>query len=533
MKRVGWMLIAVAAALATACGQGAPETSRNTIIYNAGAEPETLDPAMMTGLIEFRVVKSLLDGLTRLDAQGQPVPALAERWEANADFTIFTFHLRDAKWSNGEPVRAEDFVWNWRRAINPATAAEYAYQLYCVAGAEDLNSSKTLDFSTLGARALDGRTLEVRLVGPTPFFPAVAALPLYYPLPRSAVEGKPDWYLHPETYVGNGPFRLTQWSHNERIVVDRNPQYWNAPAVKLDRVVYRMIEAESTALAAFESGELDVMATVPRPDIPRLRGRPEFHTSPELGTYYVNFNCTRAPFDNTLVRKAFALAIDRQTIVDKVTMGGETPALAWVPPSMPDPAGGGFFRAAKETYFKDHDVEGARKALAEAGYPGGQGFPKVAYIYNTQENHKAIAETFQQMWSGALGVEVALENMDWKVYLERLHNADYDLGRGGWTGDFTDPINFLDIFLSASGNNNPHWKNALYDQLLASVKRTGDQAERSRLMHQAEDALFTEFPLGPIYYYTNPYLEKTRVHGILRNPVGWLDFTEAWVDEGK
>jgi oligopeptide transport system substrate-binding protein len=502
-----------------------------TIVYNLGVEPETLDPAKSTGVAEHRAITALINGLTRLDADGIAQPAMAERWEANEDHSAFTFHLREANWSSGDPVTAEDFVWSWRRVVDPETASDYAYQLYYIKNGEALNSGKESDFSMLGAEAADDRTIIVNLEGPTPFFPALAAHSAYYPVHRPTVEGNPAWHLSPETYVGNGPFVLKEWRHHNRIVMEKSPSYWDAGAVKLERLVYRMLEEESTALAAFETGQLDITGSVPRPDIPALRDTPEFGINPFLGTYYLGFNCERAPFDNVLVRKAFTLAIDRKILVEKITMGGEEPAFAWVPPAIINPATGKSYRREKNEYFPDNDIEGAREALAEAGYPDGKGFPTVRYIYNTAENHRVIAEVLQQMWAKALNVEVSLENQEWKTYLDNRDKGNFDVSRAGWIGDFPDPVNFLDVFISTSGNNNSHWVNLEYDELIRKIKSTADQAERFMMMHEAEDIFMAEFPICPIYYYTEPYLQKTYVHGVERNGLGWWDFSKAWIDE--
>jgi len=518
-------LILFAVALAAGCG-GTSSSKLTTVVVNLAADPETLDPAMSTGIPEMRVINSLLSGLTRLDETGAAQPSLAT-WESNDTKEVWTFHLREAQWTNGDPVTAHDFVRSWRRAIDPATAADYAYQLYFVAGAEDIHSNQG-KLDALGVRAVNDRTLEVTLAGPTPFFPALVSHHIYYPVHASAEE-QPDWHTRPESYVGNGAFTLVEWRNNERIVLDKNPAFWDAGNVRLDRIVFRMIEHQTTELAAYEAGELDMTYNVPRPEIPRLREREDLHFSPYFGNYYVGFNCARHPFDDPLVRKAFTLAVDREAIVNRITIGGEEPALAWVPPSM-DKALSFPFRAEKEAYYDDADVEEARRLLAEAGYPGGKGFPKVRYIYNTDENHATIAQALQQMWREALGVEITLENQEWKTYLNNRNQGNFDISRAGWIADYPDPINFLDVFLSTGGNNNSQWRNAEYDNLLRQARLTLDESERFSLMHQAEAILMDQLPLCPIYYYTNPYLKRPWLKNVIMNGMGWQDLTYAYVE---
>jgi len=300
--------------------------------------------------------------------------------------------------------------------------------------------------------------------------------------------------------------------------------------VKLDRIVYRMIEQQTTEFAAYEAKELDLTYNVPKPEIPRLRGRGDLHFSPYFGTYYIGFNCARPPFDSLLVRQAFTYAIDRKSIVEKITLGGEVPALAWVPAALDD-ALPMPYRKQKPTYLVDNNIEEGRRALQQAGYPGGKGFPVVTYIYNTDENHATIAQALQQMWRTNLNVDVRLENQEWKTYLTNRNQGNFDISRAGWIADYPEPINFLDVFLSSSGNNNSQWKNAQYDDLLRKCRQTADDAERFSLMHQAEAILMQELPFCPIYYYTNPYLKNPKLQGVVMNGMGWQDLTYAYWEE--
>ncbi len=522
-------LFVICALIAIACDSKQQAPVPETAVLNLAADPETLDPGRATGIPESRVINGLLNGLTRLDANGVAQPSMAEKWESNERKDEWTFHLRPAKWSNGDPVRATDFVWSWQRVLDPALASDYAYQLFFLANAEAVHEKKA-DPSTLGVKAADEHTLQVKLSGPTTFFPALVAHSAYYPVHRATVEKDADWHTKPASYIGNGPFRLVEWKNNDRIVLEKNSAYWNAADVKLQRIVYRMIEQQTTELAAYEAGDLDMTSNVPRPEIPRLRSRSDLHFGPYFGTYYIGLNCEKAPFNNPLVRRAFALAINRKQIVENITLAGEQVALGWVPASL-DAASALPFRKQKPACYADNDVEGARKALAEAGFPGGKGFPSVRYIYNTDENHANIAQALQQMWAQTLGVTVTLENQEWKTYLSNRNAGNFDLSRAAWIADYPDPMNFLEVFLSNGGNNNSRWRNANYDDLLRQAKQTSDENVRFEFMHKAEDLLMQEMPLAPIYYYTNPYLQNERLQNVIMNGMGWQDLTHAWIKQ--
>jgi len=501
-----------------------------TLIYNVGTEPETLDPALWTGIPEASIFLNCFDGLVRLDAEGRVYPGAAERWEESADGRTYTFHLRKARWSNGDPVRASDFVYAWHRVLRPGTASEYVYQLYYIRGARDYTTGKLDNPSSVGIRAVDDQTLEVQLESPTPYFLSLLAHTTYMPVNPRVVANNPEWALDPKTYVGNGAFQMVEWRHHSRLKCRKNPYYWNAKAVRLHELVYRMIEEESTELTAFETGAIDITHTVPLPDIPRLERTGQLQRSPYIGTYYVCFNTRKAPFDNADVRRAFTLAVNRQVIVEKVTRGGQVPAQAFVPPGLKDADGRRDFRPVGGNYFADNVVKEAQALLAKAGYPGGKGFPKVTYLYNTMEQHKIIAEALQDMWRRALGVKVRLQNQEWKVVIKNRRDGNYQVARHGWIGDYLDPMTFLDLFVTESGNNDAQWSNLRYDALIQKAKQLRDQERRMASMHQAEAILFDDMPICPIYYYVNLYVQKPYVKNVVRNPLGYIDFTQAYIE---
>ncbi|BDG62149.1 peptide ABC transporter substrate-binding protein [Caldinitratiruptor microaerophilus] len=527
--------------------QQQPEQPKEQVVrFNNGTEPETIDPGLSTGIPEANVENHLFEGLMRLDAESKPVPGMAERYEVKDNGTTYVFYLRDAKWSNGDPVTAHDFVYAWQRVLDPYTASEYAYQLYYVKGAEKLNTVPLKDKdgkdrpeadvkkdieaakAELGVKALDDKTLEVKLEAPTPYFLSVAAFHTLFPVNKKAVESGPDWFRKPETIVTNGPYLLKEWKPKEKIVLVKNPNYWAANEVKIDRLEFYPVEEASTALTMYESDQMDVLDDVPVAEMDRLKKEKagELMIRPYLGTYYYLFNTTKKPLDDPRVRKALSLAIDRNAIVTQITKAGQIPALAYVPPGIPDVQGD--FRKNGGDYLKDNDVETAKKLLAEAGYPDGKGFPKLTILYNTSESHKAIAEAIQEMWKKNLGIEVNLTNQEWQVYLDTRTKLGYDIARAGWIGDYVDPMTFIDMFTSTSGNNDTGWKNPQFDDLVKRAKATGDQATRMQLMHEAEKLLMDQAVVMPIYFYVEVDLQKPKLKNVIVHLVGGHDFSRAY-----
>jgi oligopeptide transport system substrate-binding protein len=496
--------------------------------YNIATEPETLDPTKATGIPEATVIINCFDGLVRTDPSGNEiVPRVAERWDISPDGRTYTFHLRESFWSDGRPVTAGDFEFAFKRLLDPAQAAEYAIMLFPIDAAEDYISGKEKDPSHVGVRALDPQTLEIRLRAATPFFLKLLPHQTYMPLPRHVVENNPDWALSPQTYVCNGAFTLAEWRHHDRLMFKKNPRHWDARNVALDELIFRTIESVSTELAMFETGELDMTYQVPTESIARARKSPDFRSFPQIGTYFFCFNTKRRPFDDPRVRRAFALAVDRRVIADKICQGGERPALAFVSPSIRDADGRSDFRDVGGDLFRAPDVETARRLLAEAGYPGGRGFPHVAYFYNDDERHRKIALVLQNMWKKNLGVLVELRVEEWKVLLTHRRSGGYDVCRHGWTGDYADPMTFLDMFITGSGLNDCKWSNAEYDRLIAAAREELDPAKRMALLHTAEKVLMDEMPIAPLFYYVTLYMQKPYASGIVRNALGYVYFDRA------
>lgn len=490
------------------------KASRADLVMINGAEPESLDPAIITGQPEGRIVNSLFEGLTRLDRQGRSGPGVAESWTISPDARTYTFHLRpDARWSDGSPVTAPDFVASWRRTLTPATAASYNYQLFYVKNAKPFADGKITDFSQVGVRALDDRTLEVTLENPTPFFLELCATPPLHPVPTRVIEREGDEWIKPGRMVNNGAFLLEAWRINDRIRLKKNPRYWDRANVKLETVDVLPISKANVAFNFYANGEADLMldkGLTPTALLDRLKKRADFHSAPFLATYFLRFNCAVGPFKDERVRRAFSLAIDKDRIVNKITRAGERPADSLVPPGIAgyvSPEGLGA------------DPAEARRLLAEAGFPDGKGFPLCRYLYSESELNEAIAVELQSMWREVLGVQVSLTRQEWKVYLNSIDSLDYDIARSSWVGDYPDPNTFLDMFLTGGGNNRTGWSDAEYDALIAEAARDADPAKRFAVLARAEQRLIAKRSvICPLYYYVGIQLyDAKRVGGIEPN----------------
>jgi len=545
----------------------ASKGSLEEVTYNLGTEPAAIDPAITTGIPEANIELQVFDGLTRIDNKNVPQPAIAESWTISKDLKTYVFTLRDASWTDGTPVTADDFEYAWKRALSPELASEYAYQLYYVQGGEAFNTSikvgskyyvqavdakgnpltkkeggkdvavpdmtKEIDPSKdVGVKAVDAKTLQVDLESPTVYFLNLTAFPTLMPVCKAVVSKNDKWAADVKTYVTNGPFKLVEWSHNEKMVFEKNPTYWDKDKVTLTKITYYMVEDATTALSMFQSGQLDASSTVPLAELPKLVTSGDAQILPYLGTYYYQVNVTKKPFSDVRVRKALNLAIDRKSITQSITQGGQIPALAYVPYGIADALPGSDFRkASQETFYKDNDIATAKALLAQAGYPNGKGFPAFTLLYNTSEAHKSIAEAIQQMWKKNLGITCTLKNEEWGVYLDDRTNLNYNVARAGWIGDYMDPNTFLDMWVTGGGNNDTGWSNKPYDALIAKARVTVDPAARMATLHAAEKILMTDMPILPIYYYTNPVLLKKSIKNFYQSTLGFVDWKNASMEE--
>jgi len=487
---------------------------RADFVFLNGAEPETLDPSLITGQPEGRIAGALFEGLTSFDEHGQVVPGVAEKWELSPDGLVYTFHLRrNARWSNGDPVTARDFRDTWRRTLAPDTGAEYAYQLFYLRNGTPFNEGKLTDFSQVGVAAPDDWTLRVTLENPTPFFLDLCATSPLYPEHLASVQKWGDDWIKPGHLVGNGAYQLAEWRINDRIRMVKNPFYWDAAHVGMTSIDALPIHLANTAFNFYAAGQADLSmdkGLVPLALLNDLRTRPDFHSAPFLGTYFVRFNVTRPPFKDARVRRALSLVIDKRLIVDKITRAGEVPAESFVPPGaagyQPPPGPG-------------RNPDEARRLLAEAGYPGGKGFPLVTYLYSEGELNEAIAVELQSMFRRELGINIALQRQEWKVYLNSMNNLDFDLCRSSWVGDYDDPNTFLDMFVSGGGNNDSGFADPAYDALIAGAAREVNPARRFDILRKAETILVSqEAPICPLYFYVGiQFYNGDRLGGIAAN----------------
>lgn len=471
--------------------------SRADLVFINGVEPETLDPAQITGQAEGRLANALFEGLMRYNAQGLPEPGVAESYVLSEDGKTYTFHLRDsARWSNGDPVTAHDFVKAWRRTLEPETASQYAYQLHYIRNARPFNEGQLDDFSAVGIQALDDRTLKVELESPTPFFLSLCAFTTLLPVHTPTVEQHPGDWIKPEYLVGNGAFTLESWRLNDKIRLQKNNYYWDAANVALETIDVLPITNANVALNFYLSDEADLImdkSLIPVTLVDELLGRPDFHVAPFLGNYFLRFNVTEPPFDDVRVRQAIGMAIDRELITQRVTGLGEQPADSLTPPGA-----GGYEPPPGPRY----DPDQARQLLAEAGYPNGDGFPLVSYLFSEGDIDENIVVEIKQMLKAELNIEITLHKQEWKVYLGSLSKIDYDIGRSSWVGDYNDPNTFLDMFVTGGGNNRTGWSNEEYDALIAEAARTLDDTKRHELFRRAETILVSEeAPIAPLYYY--------------------------------
>jgi oligopeptide transport system substrate-binding protein len=483
--------------LCLVAGCGSDDQRADLVILN-GAEPESIDPAVITGQLDGRICYALFEGLLHFDRFGKPQPGIAESWDLSSDGKIYTFHLRaNARWSNGDPVTAKDFLLSWKRILLPETASEYAYLLYHVKNAQPFNEGTLKDFGGVGLTAIDDRTFRVELEAPVPYFLDLCSFATLLPVHLATVEKYGDDWIKPDKLVNNGPFLLKEWRLNYRIRLQKNPLYWDASHVALKTIDALPIDNSITAYNFYASKVADLIldkGLTPPSLIPELKSRPDFHAAPFLGNYFIRFNVKRKPLADVRVRQAFAMAIDRERIVQKITQAGEPPAYSFTPP--------GTASGYQPPKMFGRDVQKARRLLAEAGYPDGKGFPTVTYLYDSKKLNEDIAVEIQNMLSDALGVHIELQKQEWKVYLNSLSSLDYDFARSSWVGDYNDPNTFIDCFLSGGGNNRTGWSSKEYDDLVAAAALEPDNAKRSQIFHQAEEILLNHgTPICPLYYY--------------------------------
>ena len=522
----------------------AADTTASADGYNLAvclaSEPMTIDPALNSAVDGAIMTNHMFEGLVKCvdngSGEAELAPGQAESWEktVNDDGTVtYAIKMRDGiKWSDGKDVTAGDFEYSWKRLADPATAADYCYMIDMVQGYAEV-ADGSADKDTLGIKAVDDKNLEITLSYDCPYFEEIMAFPATFPVRQDIVEGNEEWTYSPETYIGNGAYKMVEWSHNAYILTEKSETYYDYEKLGPDTIKYTLLDDNNAMLAAFNSGELNFIMNFPTDEMANYLASGQITVAPYIGTYYVCFNTEDEVFSNPLVRQAFSLVIDRNYIVENVSQSGEVPATGYVPSGVYDAEGanGDDFRTVGGEYYSvsaddyQANCDKARELLAEAGYPNGEGFPAVEYMYNTDDRHKAIAEALQNMWQTELGVTVNLSNQDWNVFLKSRKDGDFQIARNGWIADYNDPCSFLDMWYTGGGNNDAQYSNPEYDALIDAAKATSDQTERMAAFHKAEDLLIgQDSVLAPIYFYTNPYMLSDNISGMYYTPLGYFFF---------
>lgn len=567
--------------------------SANKITAVVGSEPQSLDPAINQTADGATYIVHAFEGLMKVNKDLQYVPGMASSRTTSADGLTVTYKIRsDAKWSDGVAVKAGDFVYAWQRDVNPVTASAYAYQLYYIQNATEINSQyvgtdgkpakvkvgtdgkpakfkyddKTKTFSKdasgnyvpdsngqyvpdangkyvaakadgtpiwlddLGAKATDDSTLVVTLAAPCPYFDQIVAFPTLFPVRKDIVEKNPsDWASNPSTYVTNGPYKLTSWVHKSKLVFTKNDKYYDAKDIVSPELDFMLMSDNNAAYSAFKNKTIDVNQNIfPTDEIPKLVKSGDCKIYPSNGNFYVSLNVKVKPFDNVNVRKALNLAIDRQYVVDKITKGGQVPAGAFVPLGMNDVAKGSDFRKVGGNYYDPSasavksNIAQAKQLLATAGYPDGKGFPTIEIKYNPGGANQTVMEYIANQWKVNLGINYKIISEDFATLVVDRNTGNYQVARDAWVGDYNDPMTFLDLATTDSGNNDSHYSNPNYDKYVAQAKTTNDTATRMKLMHEAEKTLMDDMPVIPIFFRTDPLLLSSKVTGVVDSPLGYI-----------
>lgn len=491
--------------------------------YNLGADPKTIDPSINSAIDGSHLINNLFEALTR-EIDGELTNAMAESIDISEDGLEYTFHLRDANWSDGQAVVAENFEYGWKRVLNPDTAAPYAPHMFYIKNAEAYYNGE-VGIEEVGIKTIDEKTFLVTLEAPTPYFLSLITRPAFMPLRQDVIEANGESWAFTAP-VTNGPFMLESYKAGDRIVLKKNPNYWNKETVKIDQINCLMIVEASTALTAFDAGDLDIINNVPQQEIPNFMvSNPDFYVLPMLGTYYLEFNVNMEPLNDVRVRKALSYVIDRHSITENVKRGGEIPATGFNPVGLKDSKGNDFNTQAGDYGINvdGGNVDIAKALLAEAGYPNGEGFPKLTLLYNTSESHKAVSEAIQEIWKKQLGVEIALANQEWAVFQTTRTEGNFEICRGGYIGDYPDPVGLLELMVEGSPNNHPHWINDEFNTLIKESRYLSGEA-RDEVVYKAESILMDDAPIAPLFYYTDPVMVKENITGWQKNSMSYWYF---------
>ncbi|MFD0048992.1 peptide ABC transporter substrate-binding protein [Actinomycetes bacterium NPDC127524] len=538
MKKLGTIFMAATLTLALgACTAtkdagseadgGSKKGGEKVLNLNNGSEPTSFDPAIGFDAVSWNALNNIMEGLTRLGKDNKPAPAAAKSWDISNDGKTYTFHLRpDAKWSNGDKVKAGDFVYAWKRLLDPKTGSSAAFLGYFIEGAEAYNTGKG-SADDVKVAAKDDQTFEVTLTSAQAYFLSVIANPAFFPVDEKVAKENPKWFAEAKSFVGNGPFNLTGWTHDSEMTMKKNDKYWDAKSVKLDKVHWAMVDDTNTEYQMFKKGDLD-KSDVPSDLAESLFKDPKLHIEDQAGEYFYRFNLTKEPFQNANIRKAFAMAVDQKEMVDYVTKNKEKEAYGFVSYGFKDPSGKDFRETNGDLVKTDpkQAKELLKKGMQEEGYSK---LPQVTLTYSTDDVHKKIAEALQGMFKKNLNVDVKLANMEANVFVTEQKAIKLQLSRSSFLADYADPINFLENFQTGHSMNRTGWSNKEYDQLIKDAKTEGDETKRFELMYKAEKVLFQDMPIIPIHFYNQVFLLNKSVTGVVHHPVGYLEL--KWADK--
>ncbi len=525
-----------AAATDDAAAPTTESTGDKELAVQIGPDPETIDPALNSAVDGGNMLLHAYECLLTVGQDGTLQPGQAESYDVSEDGLTWTFHLRDGlKWSDGSDLTANDFVYSWKRVCDPEVAAPYAETVLGMVKGYDEAIDGNLD--ALGVSAPDDSTLVVELANPCSYFGSLAAFATLSPVQEATIEANGEaWATAPETYVSNGPFYMTEWVPGSHITFSKNPYYWNADAIKLDRLKFVLMEDSNAAYSAYQTGEVLMIKDVPTEEIPSLTGTDDFYVDPIIGTYYISLNIQKAPFDDVNVRKALSLAIDREYVASTLMQGTYTAAGNFMGPGWMDTDGTEFMSNANggkpyiDTTNFEANLEEAKQLLADAGYPNGEGFPTISYTTNDAGYHKVVAEYLQQAWA-ELGIDLQVNIVEWSSFTPMRRSGDFEVARNGWVGDYSDPSNMLELFCTTNGNNDGKFSNADFDAAIDTSRSTLDAAERSTALHTAEDILMDQAGCIPLAYYNDFWLQSSKITGAWHSAYGYWYFMYADITE--
>ena len=523
---IKWINLLIALIFCTACSSKNPDA----LHMNIGGEPHTLDPRKARDLQSMTLTKMFFEGLSRVNQDETAELAIAEKVDVSEDGKTYTFHLRNALWSTGAKVTSHDFVYAWSKVLDPHFPSDQAFQMFVIKNGKACKEGKVI-FEQVGIKALDDKTLEVELEHPIPYFLELTALPVYFPVSQKVDEAHTYWATDALTLVGNGPFMIKEWQHNDHLYIVKSSTYWDASHVKLKEIDLVMV-SEDAELKMYEKGELDwagsPLSILPVGALKVLKQQGQLQVKPFLATYFFRTNVEAEPFQHPLMRKAFALAIKRSEIIEHVTQGEQIPATGLVPPSL---------GVQQTPYFVDGDQAVSKQIFEEALEAEGltrETLPVISLMYVAGERNHLIAQTVQEQWRSSLGVEVQLHAVERKVFFDRTSKKNFQLAVGSWTADFGDGMNFLEIFkFKAGGSNNTGWENTRYRELLDEALDVNDADARQKIFQECESILMQEMPIIPLFHYTLLYVSKQNVKGVVLSNLGGLDFKWAYMEVYK